>query len=505
MSRTPNRIPTGDDADELHRRATARREARTGRPATAMAATAAAAGPVVVTVPVKGMTCRSCEVRIARHVGKLAGVERVNASAARGRVTVESSVPVPAADLEAALRRAGYEPGRSAWLATDPRLWATAGAGLLLVVAFAVLAQATGLTELSGSVGDLSRGGLVVALLLGLAAGFSTCMALVGGLVLGLSASFAARREARGDAGASAVTQLRPAAVFIAGRVAGYAVLGAALGAIGASVAMPPEVTAVLMLSVAVLMTLLGTRLTGLSPRLAGWSPTLPLGLGRSLGLTGDGTGSGGYSDGRAAILGAASFFLPCGFTQAIQVYALSTGSPVVAAGLLGMFAIGTAPGLLAVAGLPLVAPSGARPTLLRLVGVVVIGFAVMNGIAGARLVGLSLPTFTAVVTAAAPLPDAIGVDGVQELTTYQVADGYEPAEVVIYAGYPTRWTVESSTTATCAASLWAPSVGIRARLDVGPNVFELPPLEAGTLDYTCAMGMYGGRITIVEPPTELQ
>ncbi len=94
-------------------------------------------------------------------------------------------------------------------------------------------------------------------------------MALVGGLVLGLSASFAASREAAvGTAG-----RLRPVLAFVAGRIGGYVVFGAALGAVGASVAMPPQVTAVLMIAVAVVMVVLGTRLTGISPRVAGWSP----------------------------------------------------------------------------------------------------------------------------------------------------------------------------------------------------------------------------------------
>ena len=201
-------------------------------------------------------------------------------------------------------------------------------------------------------------------------------------------------------------------------------------------------------------------------------------------------------------MLGAASFFLPCGFTQAIQIYALSTGSPLFAAALLGTFAIGTAPGLLALAGLPIVVPSRAKPTLLRLVGVVVIGFALLNGSAGLRLSGFTMPSLVGFANAA-PLPGTLGADGVQTITTYQDAAGYSPANVVIYAGYPTRWTVQSSNTSTCAASLWVPDVNIRARLQKGDNTFELPALKAGTLNYTCSMGMYSGRITVVDRPAD--
>ncbi len=453
-------------------------------------------GLISTTVPVAGMTCRSCEVRIERHVGRLAGVQHVRASAVHGRVEIESPAPVSPAAIEKAINKAGYEIGRSPWLETDPMVWMTAGLGVLLVAALALIAQISGLADLASGAGDLSNGGILVALLLGLAAGVSTCMALVGGLVLGLSAAFATGRT--GEHGAAA--QMRPALAFVAGRSVGYAVLGAALGAVGASVTMPPQVTAVLMIAVAVVMVLLGTRLTGLSPRVAGWSPTLPMGIGARLGL-GDGS-VGAYSDRRAALLGAASFFLPCGFTQAIQIFALSTGSPVFAAALLGMFALGTAPGLLALAGLPVVMPSRAKPTLMRLVGVVVLGFALLNGSAGLRLSGITIPDLVA-IAAAAPLPGTLGPDGVQSITTYQDAGGYRPGNVVIYAGYPTRWTVESSTTATCAASLWIPDLDIRARLNKGANTFELPAFRAGTLNYTCAMGMYGGRITVVDRPAE--
>ena len=453
---------------------------------------------ISTTVQVAGMTCRSCENRIARHVGRIPNVERVKASAVQGRVEIQSSAPIPTAAIAKAIRSAGYEIGRTPWLTPDPNVWVSAIMGIVLVGGLAVLASLTGLADLASGVGDLGSGGLLVALLLGLAAGVSTCAALVGGLVLALSAAFEARRTAAGTSDTAITAKMRPALVFIAGRIVGYGMLGAALGALGASVALPPQVTAVLMIGVAIVMTILGTRLTGLSPRIATWSPTLPMGLGRSLGLA-DGA-VGGYSDSRAAALGAASFFLPCGFTQAVQIYALSTGSPLLAGAILAVFALGTAPGLLALAGLPVVVPAGWRPTLMRLVGVVVVGFALVNGAAGLRLSGIGLPFGVASVAAAVP-PSGIVANGIQTLATYQNVDGYSPGNASIYAGVPTRWTVTSTSTGSCAAALVVPALGISVRLHKGANTIDLPALNAGTLRYSCAMGMYGGSITIVDRP----
>ena len=46
------------------------------------------------------------------------------------------------------------------------------------------------------------------------------------------------------------------------------------------------------------------------------------------------------------ALVGGATFFLPCGFTQAMQLYAVSTGSAVSGSLTMLFFALGTLPAL---------------------------------------------------------------------------------------------------------------------------------------------------------------
>jgi sulfite exporter TauE/SafE/copper chaperone CopZ len=440
------------------------------------------------------MTCRTCERRIERHVGRIPNVVGASASAARARVEVRTSGPVSETALAEAIEAAGYSIGTTPWLLRDSYAWIEAALALVLIVALAVLAELTGLAGFASGAGDIREGGVVVAALLGLAAGVSTCMALVGGLVLALSAAAAAGR-ADDDVDPPILTRLRPTATFLAGRVIGFAVLGAGLGALGSRVVLPPAAIAGLMIVVAIVMTILGIRLTGLSPRIAGWSPTLPGGLGRRLGI--EGSAVSAYSDTRAAALGAASFFLPCGFTQAVQVYALSTGSPLVAGAIMAAFALGTVPGLLALGGLPSFLPKASRPGLLRTVGVVVIGFAVLNGTAGLRLAGL-LPDLTG---ATAATPTVTIANGVQTLQTSQRVDGYYPATATVYAGMPTRWIIESSGGGSCAIFLQVPTLDLAVTLRPGENVIDLPALKSGRVPYMCSMGMYGGQILVVDGP----
>lgn len=454
------------------------------------------AATVTTVVPVEGMTCRTCERRIERRVGRIPSVEGVTASATHARVEVTSAGPLPAAALAKAIEAAGYRIGRTPWLVRDARTWLAAAGGLALVAVIAVAAQMTGFTSLASGAGSIGEGGLVVAGLLGLAAGVSTCMALTGGLILALSAAFATSRPPA--AGASVAFRLRPTVVFLGGRVAGFAILGAALGAVGSAVVLPSVVVAALMVVVAVVMTILGVRLTGLSPRIAAWSPTLPAGLGRRLGVDeGDVTR---YSDARAVVLGAATFFLPCGFTQAVQVYALSTGSPLFAGAIMAVFALGTAPGLLALGGLPALLPARMRPAVLRLVGVVVIGFAMVNATAGLRLVGVA--PLIGPGAAAHPAPVVEIKDGIQTLRTFQLGNGYQPANAALYAGMPTRWIVESLDQNSCAVFLQVPSLGLAVTLHAGENSIDLPALEPGRIAYSCSMGMYGGQLTVVAPPS---
>lgn len=437
------------------------------------------------TLPVRGMTCRACEVRVGRAVRAVPGVREVRVSARRGTLRVDGDASRAA--VERAVVAAGYEVGAEerSWLSRDRRVWSDVAVGTAAVVVVAVVAGLLGADRwTAGATQVLADGGLVVAVALGLAAGVSTCMALVGGLVLAAAARYAERRPTT-----TAGQRLRPHLLFHAGRVVGFAAGGALLGAAGSAVQVGAGTTALLVLVVGVAMAVVGLQLTGVSPRLAGWSVALPARLGR-LGSRGPSGGTAG-----TVVLGAASFLLPCGFTQVVQLYALATGSPLRAGAVMALFAVGTAPGLLGLAGVTAAArgPRGTR--VLRWAGVAVLAFSLVN-VSGALTV--LAPSTAARVDAGTPAVDAVLEDGVQVLRTTQVAGGYEPAHATVLAGVPVRWEVDS-VAASCASALHAPAMGIgTVLLSPGVTTFTFTPDEPGVLPYSCAMGMYTGQIEVV-------
>ncbi len=448
-------------------------------------------------VPVTGMTCQSCENRVTRALERLPGVDTASVSAVRGTATVQGSALPDRSRIDAAIRSAGYEPAAAPWVSRDGSVWRTvllAGAGVGLAV---WVLTALGPADLTSSLADPSGGGLLLVLALGLAAGVSTCMAMVGGLVLGLSAAHAASVTAAGAEALPFATRMRPQLVFNLGRIGGFAVLGALLGALGSTMSLPARMLAVLVLGVAVVMALLGVRLTGISPRVAAWSPRLPAGLSRVLGV--DTATDGSYSHARTALVGAATFFLPCGFTQAVQVYALSTASPVAAAAILATFALGTTPGLLALGSVPEITTGRRQAVVLRVVGVVVLAFALVNVQSGLNLLGLSTGGSSAGGRTASENVTVAGSGQTVRMT--QTPSGYSPADTVIYAGLPTTWLIEGTSPFDCSAFLRVPSLGVEVDLAQGVNTVELPAMEAGEIPFTCAMGMYSGTLMVVEQP----
>lgn len=60
------------------------------------------------TYTVTGMTCEHCVRAVREELGKVEGVTAVEVDLDSGRVTVESSTPLDAADVAAAVDEAGY-------------------------------------------------------------------------------------------------------------------------------------------------------------------------------------------------------------------------------------------------------------------------------------------------------------------------------------------------------------------------------------------------------------
>jgi plastocyanin domain-containing protein len=201
--------------------------------------------------------------------------------------------------------------------------------------------------------------------------------------------------------------------------------------------------------------------------------------------------------------MGAMTFFLPCGFTQAMQLFAMSSGSPITGALTMGVFALGTAPGLLGVGGLTSVVKGNGARLFFKTAGVVVIMLAFFNVGNGLNLLGvpqvLGAISTNASTGNAKQDPNVTLVNGVQVVRMAQESSGYSPNKFTIKKGVPVKWIVTSKDVYSCASSIVSQQLNIRKGLELGENIFEFTPKETGTIRFSCLMGMYNGSFTVVD------
>lgn len=447
--------------------------------------------------PVRGMHCKSCEMMTEEELAKVAGVKKADTDFRSGTATIfyEGEAPSDTA-LTDAIRRAGYEIGENkrAWFSRDFSSYLETAAAAVVVGVLYLVGREQGWFSLSpGNAEELDR--LPVVFLAGLAAGLSTCMAIVGGMILAVSARFG---EMHPEAGAK--RKFVPHIFFNLGRIGGFALLGALLGALGSMIQPSVGFVGVLTAVVAAIMVLLGLQLLELFPRLSAWKLTLPKWVAKIFGVQTHSQKE--YSHGRAALLGALTFFLPCGFTQAVQLFVVTQGDILQGALIMGTFALGTAPGLLGVGGLSSIAKGTLGRYFFRAAGIAVITLGVFNFGNGLNLLNLGSAS-SVVPETEETVRESVGGEAMkkepQVIRMTQEADGYYPNEFTVKKGQSVQWVIDSKESYSCAVSLVAPKAGVRKVLQPGENVVTFTPKTVGDIPFSCSMGMYRGVIKVIE------
>jgi sulfite exporter TauE/SafE/copper chaperone CopZ/plastocyanin len=460
------------------------------------------------------MHCAACEVLIEKKIRKIKGVTAADASLKRGTVTITSDKTPPSAkSLDQALASDGYTFARQsqanggtqplvAWrrgnLVINPAKARQLGRSLLLVTILVVgfyLFERTGLT---GAVSVNASSSLVTFFAFGVLAGLSSCAALVGGLLLSVSGNWT--KLYAGDRAHAA----EPFVLFNAGRVVSYALLGGLLGALGGvlginSVGGSPVGTALVIAAVSVMMFVLGLQMLGV-----GWAARFQVRLPRA--LTRHATESDRH-DGRRApfVVGALTFFLPCGFTVVAQGLALSSGSFLTGGLIMLAFALGTLP-MLAVVSLSSLRLGGSQRFgrgFQQVAGTLVLFFALYN--LNAQLNVLGMPSLSDIRFGGGGSSEAAAA-AVTDMGDYQLvrmtanARGYAPRTLTVAAGKPIRWEINDTGTSGCTNAIISRELlgSETVPLQRGLNVVEIDALEAGTYKYSCWMGMVDGVIQAI-------
>lgn len=327
-----------------------------------------------ITLHVSGTHCASCKILIEDVLQEQKGVLKGSVNLKSQTVEIEVDDSISEESLSAALNEKLHANGYSfskekqeKGVVSDSSLAIAIPVGLAFLIGFVML-QKSGIFNF-GLGGHITLWG---SFLIGLLASISSCLAMVGGLVLSLSATVSLDKA----------SDTKPIALFHVGRIGGFALLGAGLGFLGSQLGISPLFSAILGLFAAVVMIGLGLNLLGIFKNVFTLSPAIFTRF-RKVENTAL----------APLLLGVGTFFLPCGFTQSMQVAALASGSLVQGALIMFVFSLGTFP-MLALLSFGTASFSHSRyaKTLLASAGVVVTGLGVISVLTGLAALGIINP-----------------------------------------------------------------------------------------------------------------
>jgi sulfite exporter TauE/SafE/copper chaperone CopZ len=446
-----------------------------------------------------GMHCPSCVELVKSELSSLPEVDNVTVTLKPPRAVLSGSAIPDRAAADKALAAYGYRitdgeiPGAGAAVPADRSKeagrWALAVllAGVILL-AFHLL-QKSGLIPASGILGAGGGGGILFALGMGVAASFSSCLAIVGSLVISFSLLWQPDPGDRSLKGA-----LKPNLLFHGGRIAAFTLLGGLLGLVGGSLTLTGPVLGTIQLVLAVLLGAMALTILGAGALFSRLGLRMPGPLFRLMQKL-----KGSRSPAAPIILGSLTFFLPCGFTQSQQIAALGSGSFRSGALILLAFSLGTLPVLLA-AGLTAGWSARRRFTVVqRAAGLLVGVFAVTTLFAAIPLFGVSGNLLgddkdPAAGNRTVQTADTAESQVIEMHVTY---DGFDPPVLTVKKGIPVTWIIYGDELTGCTNAIIIPSLKIKVRLKPGKNVVTFTPEKSGTIPYSCWMGMVDGEIRV--------
>lgn len=445
---------------------------------------------------IEGMSCTNCEIRIENALKKLDGVVKVKAvySSSNIYITYDANV-IRLERIIRAIEEQDYTvmdkpetesvTGTNAKKAAGGRISAgrLLGIGIILLAFYLVIEKTAGFNFIPEINQSMGYGILFVV-------GFLTslhCIAMCGGINLSQCVSY---RADDGDYGR--LSKIKPGLLYNCGRVVSYTVIGGIAGALGTVIGFSGTARGIVAVAAGIFMVIMGLNMLNVFPRLRKLNPRMPKIFGEKIY-----SGRGKYGP---LFVGLLNGLMPCGPLQAMQIYALGTGSFTAGALSMFMFSIGTVPLMFGFGAVSSIIGRKFTHKMMKLSAVLVIVLGVVMANRGLALSGLSIPYFSFGTGSSSQVSGVARVqDGVQTVTTRLSPGRYEP--ITVQKGVPVKWVIQARKDDIngCNNEIVIPEFKVRKKLKTGENIIEFTPAEAGTFVYSCWMGMIRSRITVVD------
>jgi sulfite exporter TauE/SafE/copper chaperone CopZ/plastocyanin domain-containing protein len=457
------------------------------------------------TIRIGGMTCINCRDRIEKKLKSTAGIEdaEVRYETGTAELRYDDSI-ITLKEITQIIESLDYRVLDGSHKEPVSRIIGT----LVIILALYLLLRQFGVSGIS-SILPLAEAGMGYGMLflIGLLTSVH-CVAMCGGInlsqTLGRGKDQAVTDGDPAQASAGRLALLLPSLLYNAGRVISYTLVGAIVGALGSLITVSGRFQGAVQLIAGIFMVIMGINMLGLFQGLKRFNLHLPKIFGSKV--------ESARNNKSPLIVGLLNGLMPCGPLQAMQLYALSTGSPLRGGISMLMFSLGTIPLMFGLGALSsLLSGSFGRSFSSRVmkagaVLVTVLGLTMFTN--GWSLGGLPSPVDALVsfvnpfASAAVSGPEEAFVpvieDGVQIVRSSLSSGRYPP--ITVQQGIPVRWIIDAPRGSIngCNNRMIVREYGLEHSFTEGENIIEFTPERTGKFSYSCWMGMIRSSVTVV-------
>lgn len=439
---------------------------------------------------VNGMTCASCEVLLERGMKKVPGVHNVQVSRSEEKATVHCDESVQLEDLQAAVAEKGYtlipqdaieNPIRLPFIVKNKERLSEIGSVLVVLIGiYIILSQLDILPKNIGITDNMSYGFIFI---IGLVAATSTCLAVAGGLLLAVANKY---NEAYPHL--TRTQKIKPHIWFNVGRIISYTFFGGVIGILGSALSISPKVTGIITVIASLIMIFTGIQLLQIFPWMNKIQLKMPKFIAHRVYDASHQETKKEPSKITSFFFGGSTFFLPCGFTQALQLYVLGKGDFAVGALTMLAFSLGTLPSLAGIGAVSSFAKGKTQRHFLTFSAVLVIILGLFNLPNGLALAGASISLGGSSVDVGENVKI---VDGKQIVEMTIDGLDYYPYRFTVLQGIPVEWRIDGTKAEGCAQVVTVPKLGITEFMPrQGIKTIEFIPKEIGKISFSCTMGM---------------
>lgn len=406
---------------------------------------------------VTGIHCASCELIIEENLKQLPGVSVAKIDRGNNELTIESKEKISKGKLNKMFSKSGYEfadlkpfPDKPAFPLRRETFWWVLPIGIILVF---ILLNSLGL----GGFLNINKNSSWMAFLgFGLIAGFSSCGALMSGIIL---------------------SRPKETLKIIIGRILGYSILGIILGVVGQQFKVSGLVMNIFMVAVSIVMIVVALQMVGVS-----WANKIKIGLPKEMSQK-------ILKKEMAWGVGLLSVFLPCGFTILTESMAMLSGNAISGLVIMFSFVVGTSVPLF------LIGKGGEKFIKdQKAIGIIILFFVIYNLLFQFNL----KPTLPSLNKGGQDTQEIKSVVKVK-YTNF----GLSPSEITVKKGEKTRVEIEVLVNEYgCMSTILLQDLYEKPQtLTKGKTlVMEFTPTKTGSYQFVCAMDVpHNGGVVVTE------